>query len=112
NAKTTTPAFATGDVSEANTPTSVKGIDPATRRQRQPRSQTTPSGTTSWRQTTESSSVVRVTEKRSPVVAHVGNGDPIDSLQTANKPATPSSMNRGVTKEWSAASSCVPLSRL
>jgi hypothetical protein len=64
--KTLMPAFAKGVVIEGSTPTAVNGVIPATRMQSQSRTQTTPSGTSSWRQTTESSSAVRVTEKISP----------------------------------------------
>jgi hypothetical protein len=63
-AKTLIPASASGVVSEARTPTTENGMAPATRRQRQPRSHTTPSGTASWRQTRDSSSAVRVIEKK------------------------------------------------
>jgi hypothetical protein len=87
-----------GLVSEASTPTIVNGMEPSTRRQRQPLSQITPSGTTSWRHTAESSSAVRVIEKKSPVIPHEGLGELIGNLQTANAPATPSSLSRGLAK--------------
>src|SRR5207237_9393077 len=106
------PAPASGAVSEASTPTRVSGIDPATRRHRHPPSHTAPSGTASWRHTTESSSAVRVTQNRSPAVAHGGAGEPAGSLQTANVPGTPSRLSRGGTTEPPAASPLGPPSRL
>src|SRR3984893_13806685 len=66
------PASASAAVSPATTPTIENGMDPATRRQRQSRSQWIPSGTESWPQTTESSSAVRVIEENSPSVAQDG----------------------------------------
>jgi hypothetical protein len=59
------------------------GAAPATRRHRQPRSQVMPSGTASWRQTTDSSSAVRVIEKKLPAVAHAGMAAVTSSLQMA-----------------------------
>jgi serine/threonine protein kinase len=47
---------------------------PATRRHRQPRSHRTPSGTISSRQTTESSSAVRVIETNGPPATRPGRG--------------------------------------
>src|SRR5579883_3105405 len=87
-AKTLIPASASGAVSEARTPTTENGIVPATRRQRQPRSQVMPSGTASWRQTTDSSSAVWVIEKRSPAVAQGGIGVSGSNLHTAKVPFT------------------------
>src|SRR4051812_44638264 len=87
-AKTLIPASANGAVSEARTPTTENGIVPATRRQRQPRSPFTPSGTASWGQTTESSSAVQVIEKKSPAVAQRGTESAGSSLHTAKNPST------------------------
>src|SRR5438552_3980408 len=87
------PADATGPVIEASTPTRVNGIAPATRRQRHPTSACVPAGTTSCRHTTDNSSPVRVTLNTSPAVAHAGTAEPGGSLQTANRPVTPSSVS-------------------
>src|SRR5262249_17070124 len=92
-AKTLTPASARGAVSEARTPTTENGMAQATRRHRQPRSQAVPSGTASWRQTTDSSSGVRGIEKRSPTVAQGGIGASGSSLHTAERPSTTRSVS-------------------
>ena len=52
----------------ARTPTTEKSMVPATRRQRQPRSHLTPSGTAPSAQTTDSSSGVRVIEEKAPAL--------------------------------------------
>jgi hypothetical protein len=62
--KTLIPAWASGAVSEARTPTTENAIVPATRKHRQPHSLMTPAGTASWWQTMDSSSAVRVIEKK------------------------------------------------
>ncbi len=76
-------ASANGSLKEATTPIITKSIVPATRRQRHSPSLRTSAGTTVCRQTTESSSVVRVTENNGPDVAQTGIGEFISSLQTA-----------------------------
>src|SRR5437870_4514099 len=81
------PASARGAVRDARTPTAENGIVPATRRQRQPPSQTAPSGTASCRQTMDSSSAVRVIEKKSPALTQAGIGVLAASLQTAKAPS-------------------------
>src|SRR6059058_3232771 len=95
-----TPTAATGPVSEASTPTSVNGIAPATRRQRQPTSACVPVGTNSCRHTTDNSSPVRVTLNTSPAVAHAGIAEPGGSLQTANRPGMPSSVSGEAAGPW------------
>src|SRR3954463_9679606 len=99
-ANTPIPAAATGPVSEASTPTRVNGIAPATRRPRHPTSACVPAGTTSCRHTTDNSSPVRVTLNTVPAVAHAGTAEPGGSLQTANRPVTPSSVSAGVADLW------------
>src|SRR5262249_31044016 len=87
-------------VSEASTPTSVNGIAPATRRQRQPTSACVPAGTISCRHTTDNSSPVRGTLNIVPSVTHAGGAETGDSLQTANRPTTSSSVIRGEADPW------------
>jgi hypothetical protein len=86
-------ASASGAVSEARTPMTENGIGPATRRQRQPRSHWMPSGTASWRQTMDSSSAVRVIEKKLSAVAQAGIEASLPSLQTAKVPSTTRSVS-------------------
>ena len=88
-ANTPIPAFATGTVSAASTPTSVNGIEPATRRQRQPFSLITPSGTAGSAQTTDNSSPVRVTEDNPPEIA-------AKAIESARRAATLEPVDPGV----------------
>src|SRR5687767_10525183 len=64
-------------------PVRPKSSGPSTFRHLHPASVWTPSGTTSARQTTDSSSRVRVTDAGSPVHAHEGTGSPAPSRQMA-----------------------------
>src|SRR5271154_4462987 len=77
------PASAKGTAREASTPTTEKATVPATRRQRQPRSQHTSSGTDSPRQTIDNSSGVRLTDVKGPPSAQRGTAVPAANLQTA-----------------------------
>src|SRR5437588_202581 len=92
-AKTLTPASDSGAARETSTPTSAKSRVPATRKHRQPLSQRTPSGIASWRQTTESSSAVRVIEANGPPT-HEGRGASGASRQTAKLPSSRTSRKR------------------
>jgi len=69
-------AVAIGRMSSEKTPAVVRTIEnsnvPTTRRTRQPSSALTPLGTIDSWQTIDNSSGVRVTEKKSPLVAHEG----------------------------------------
>src|SRR5206468_3554939 len=61
-----------------------------------------PEGTNSCRHTTDNSSTVRVTLDTSPAVAHAGIAESGGSLQTANRPATPSSVSGTGADQWPA----------
>lgn len=79
------PASASGVTKEDRTPTTAKSMLPATRRQRQPRSHLIPSGTASWRQTMDSSSAVRVIEKKEVGATQGGTGASGATLHTAKR---------------------------
>lgn len=66
------PASANGVATADIMPTSENSNGPSNSKARQPFSHLTPSGTHSSKQTIESSSAVRVTEKRDAAVAHAG----------------------------------------
>ena len=76
-------AAARGAVSPARMPVRARSSGPSTRRQRQPVSQRAPAGASVSGQTTESSSAVRVTEKRPDAAGMGGTGAPAGRRQTA-----------------------------
>src|SRR5215831_4127712 len=84
-----------GFINEASTPVSEKGNGPSSFRHAQSPSCRTSAGTCPTQQTTESSSSVRVTEKKGPRRAQLGTSEPAGSWQTANEPG-----NRENFNEW------------
>src|SRR5918993_2607908 len=81
-----TPLSASGTATDAaSTPVIPNSRGPSTSRARQPHSQVIPTGTRSSGQTTESSSVVLVTQKNGSAVAQAGIFESGSSRQTARR---------------------------
>src|SRR5260370_12512556 len=90
-------ASASGVASEDKTPISDKTKGPWTFRTRQLGWEGTPTGTRESSVTIESSSPVRVTEKKEPCVAQVGMGESAASREMAKRSGSKLSSRRRVT---------------